>query len=146
MASINLGVPQGSVLGPLFFLLFINDLAFYLKQFTCIMFADDTTLLKSNKDLNTLIAQFKADISALQEWFQFKTIDINWSKTDFMFVTNQRIKPPKEIQLNESTIEVVTTFKLLGITIDNKLTFNKFTSEIRNKIIQKMHSIKSYSS
>jgi hypothetical protein len=63
LEPIKLGVPQGSVLGPLFFLMFINDLALYLDDFfKCIMFADDTTLYKSNDDLVKLITKFTADL------------------------------------------------------------------------------------
>jgi hypothetical protein len=143
LAPIKLGVPQGSVLGPLFFLLFINDLAFYLDQFECIMFADDTTLYKQHTNLDALINKFTSDITALQTWCNFNQIDINWSKTFIMFVTNKRIKPPKHIKLiNEKDIEVVTTFKLLGVKLDNKLKFDAFTSEVRNRIVQRMHSIK----
>ncbi len=141
-APISLGVPQGSVLGPLFFLLFINDLAFYLDQFKCIMFADDTTLYNDNTQLADLIAKFTSDIGALQEWCEFNRIDINWSKTFIMFVTNKRIMTPKELVLNGSKVEVVSTFKLLGVKLDDKLKFDAFTSEVRNKIVQKMHSIK----
>jgi hypothetical protein len=137
-----LGVPQGSVLGPLFFLLFINDLAFYLDQFKCIMFADDTTLYKSDQSYTKLVSKFSRDISSLQDWCEHNHIDVNWSKTFIMFVTNKRISPPNELTLNANVIEVVLNFKLLGVTIDNKLNFNKFTSELRNKIIQKMYSIK----
>ena len=142
LAPINLGVPQGSVLGPLFFLLFINDLAFFLDEFKCIMFADDTTLYKSGSNINSLISKFTSDMSALQEWCEYNQIDINWSKTFVIFISDRRIKPPKELVLNGSTVEVVSNFKLLGVTLDNKLKFDKFTSELRNKIVQKMHSIK----
>ena len=142
-APISLGVPQGSVLGPLFFLLFINDLAFYLDDaFKCIMFADDTTLYKSGENMSALISKFSADIHALQEWCESNRIDINWSKTFIMFVTNKRIKPPMEIAMNGSTVAVVTTFKLLGVTLDNKLKFDVFTSELKRKIVAKMYTIK----
>jgi len=59
-----------------------------------------------------------------------------------MFVTNKRIKAPKDIQIGNSRIQVVDNFKLLGVTIDNQLKFDMFTSEIRNTIVKKMYSIK----
>ncbi len=55
---------------------------------------------------------------------------------------NKQIEPPKQLELNGARVEVVSTFKLLGVTLDNKLKVDKFTSEVRNKIVQKMHSIK----
>ena len=88
------------------------------------------------------MTKFTSDINALHEWCIFNRIDINWSKTFFMFVTNKRIKPPKTILFNKSTIEVVSKFKLLGVTLDNKLKFDIFTSQLKKKIVTKMHSIK----
>jgi retron-type reverse transcriptase len=99
-SPISLGVPQGSVLGPLFFLFFINDLAFYLEKFKCIMFADDTNLYKNDVNIERLITRFASDIGALQEWCAFNRIDINWSKTFIMFVSNKRIEPPKLLEFN----------------------------------------------
>jgi hypothetical protein len=110
------------------------------------MFADDTTLYKSDKDMDKLIAKFTSDLSALHKWCEFNRIDINWSKTFIMFVSNKRIKPPKEIMLNDGnrshTVTVVSKFKLLGVTLDDKLKFD-FTFELRNKIVAKMYTIKS---
>ena len=60
---INLSVPQGSVLGPILFLLFINDLPSYVKSIGCKMFADDTTLFKSGKEVNQLLSSFKDSIN-----------------------------------------------------------------------------------
>ena len=96
LMSISLGVPQGSVLGPLFFLIFINDLAFIL-DLECKMFADDTTLYISDKDLDTLIKRFVKYLKPLLDWCDLNKLDINWSKTYFMFVTNKKIKLPCEI-------------------------------------------------
>jgi hypothetical protein len=130
----KLGVPQGGVLGPLFFLIFINDLAFFMQDlFECILFADDTTLYKSGNNMNSLINKFKSDISSLRVWCEMNRLDINWSKSFIMFVTDKRIKPLTEIEMNGSTVAVVSKLKLLGVTLDNKLKFDLFTSELRKK-------------
>jgi hypothetical protein len=90
LMSILLGVPQGSVLGPLFFLLMINDLA-YMIELMCKLFADDTTLGDCDKDLNSLITRFVKKLRFFLEWCEFNTLDVNWDKTFFMFVTNKRV-------------------------------------------------------
>ena len=111
----TLGVPQESVLGPLFFLIFINDLPFLLKLI-CKLFADDTTLYKLDENLEHLISKFKEDLEPMITWCKYNKLDINWSKTFFMFVTNKRIKKslPKEILINNQIVKVVDNFKLLG--------------------------------
>jgi len=105
LMSILLGIPQGSVLGPLFFLLMINDLAFIISLM-CKLFADDTTLGDSDKDLETLIKRFVGKLKVLLEWCDFNKLDINWSKTFFMFVTNKRIKLPMEIIVDSKTVDI----------------------------------------
>ena len=79
--NLKLGVPQGSILGPLFFLIFINDLAFILKRLKTKYFADDTTLYKSGTCLIKLIDDFVQELNELMNWCKFNMIDINWSKT-----------------------------------------------------------------
>jgi hypothetical protein len=148
--SILLGVPQGSVLGPLFFLLMINDLA-YMIELMCKLFADDTTLGDCDKDLNSLITRFVKKLRFFLEWCEFNTLDVNWDKTFFMFVTNKRVKLPNEILVNtkivenkivETKVSVVSSFKLLGVTLDNKLTFSEHCSNIKRIINRKLYSIK----
>ena len=89
--EIKLGVPQGSVLGPLLFLIFINDFVIYLKDFMVKLFADDTTILHSDTNIKSLMSNFKLSIENLVTWFKYNRIDINWSKTKIMFVSNQLI-------------------------------------------------------
>ena len=129
------------VLGPLFFLIFINDLAF-ISELVCKMFADDTTLVDADEQLETLIRRFKKKLEPLLEWCKFNKLDLNWSKTYFMFITNKRVKLPTEIEISGNLVQNVSTFKLLGITIDNKLNFATHCSNLKKIINRKIYSIK----
>ena len=84
--SINLGVLQVSMIGPLFFLIFINDLALSI-EFLTRMFADDTTLLMADKELKNLIELFSKRLEPVLDWWENNKLDLNWSK--FMFITNK---------------------------------------------------------
>ena len=115
------------------------------------MFADDTTLYDADKDLNTLIERFVKKLESLLEWCSNNKLDLNWSKTFFMFITNRRVKLPKEIIVFDKIVnnkkliikvEVVETFKLLGVTLDNKLNFLEHCSNLKKVINRKLFSIK----
>lgn len=140
--SIKLGVPQGSVLGPLFFLLFINDLPHYVNGFNCKLFADDTSLYMSNKSYEKLIIDFHKSTEKLMSWCSFNKLDLNLKKTFIMFITNKRLKLPQMIQTNGSDIQVVSSVKILGIIIDNKLNFLEYASKLRLIVTKKLYSIK----
>ncbi|CAF0861672.1 unnamed protein product, partial [Brachionus calyciflorus] len=140
--DIRLGVPQGSVLGPLFFLLFINDLSKYLDNITVKLFADDTTIINCADNIEDLLSHFSLAIKKLILWCDLNRIDINWDKTKVMFVTNKKnVNIPEKLKIEGSEIEVVDNFKLLGITIDNKLNFLKYVSDLRNSINKRIYSI-----
>jgi hypothetical protein len=108
------------------------------------MFADDTTLYASHDNLNSLISKFIDELKALTDWCKFNALDINWSKTYFMFITTKRVTGllPTETKVDEVKVKVVDHFKLLGVTLDNRLNFEKHSSEIRTAINRKLYSIK----
>ena len=140
-SDLHLGVPQGSILGPLFFSLFINDLALYMTGLNKKLFADDTTLYRSAKDCSILVNDFQFHKKPLTN-INFNKLDLNWSKTFFMFIKNKKCKYPSFIDVDGSNISVVNSFKLLGVTLDDKLTFNDFINTTKKSVNTKLYSIK----
>jgi hypothetical protein len=106
------------------------------------MFADDTTLYASDENVDKLIAHFQMKILLLIEWCKMNRLDLNWSKTFFMFITSKRVSLPKTISIDGSEVQVVQSFKLLGVTLDTKLSFTKYANDIKLIAIRKMYSIK----
>jgi len=143
ICQVLLGVPQGSVLGPLLILLFINDLPYFLKMFFTILFADDTTLSQNSENYDNLMKKFYDSIGYLTKWCSFNKVDINWNKSEIMFITNkQNITIPEFINISGNNVkDVVTEFKLLGIIIDNKLNFKSNTAKIKRSINIRLYSI-----
>jgi hypothetical protein len=138
---VTLGVPQGSCLGPLFFLIFINDLTHFLDLATK-KFADDTTLYLTGDDINQLQKDFSKRVSVVISWCENNRLDINWKKTFAMVITNKRVAIQKEIFINGQPVQVVDSFRLLGVTIDRKLSFVDHASNVCKSVNQKLFSIK----
>jgi ribonuclease P/MRP protein subunit RPP40 len=144
MLIIIFGVPQGSVLGPLLFLIFINDMPYSTRNFINILFADDTTLCQSNTNLDDLIMVFKRDLVQFFDWCAHNRMDVNWSKTFIMIIKSPRMKIsiPSEITIESTTISTVNNFKLLGVELSSNLDFSNFVSKICMQVNRKLYSIK----
>jgi len=82
------GIPQGSVIGPKLFILFINDISEASKDMNFLLFADDTTVFKSGTDINELMTIIEREMSKLKKWFDCNKLSLNWDKTNCMFFGN----------------------------------------------------------
>ena len=121
------GVPQGSILGPLFFLMYINDLPSVINT-KCILYADDTTLLfRRHEDIEN-------DYTLLCEWFQDNALKLNLEKTQFIEFNKKHNQQSTIIHINNNQFLVVDKIKFLGVYIDKDLSWNSHIEYIRKKI------------
>ena len=133
------GVPQGSILGTLLFILYINDLAGVSEKLFTILFADDTTILIEGTQVNSMITSLNSELAKLTDWLKPNKSSINVSKTHYMVFHRSRRKLDKEaILLDNTIIKQVTFTKFLGIIIDDKLKWIHHTSYIKNTISKGM--------
>ena len=134
--EMNYGVPQGSVLGPLLFLIYINDLHCAFKYSSTIHFADDTTLLINNKSLKQLQKHLNYDLRFLRNWLSANKISLNASKTELLLFHHIRkeIDYDLKIKLNGKKLIPAKYVKYLGIIIDSRLNWKEHVNTLSGKL------------
>ncbi len=140
--TITCGVPQGSVLGPLLFIIYTNDLPNSLIHSKCILFADDTTLYNTGTDERQLRLQIENDLTTLNDWFCANKLSLNVQKTHFMvFGAKMNKFEINSICLGNEVIERVDHAKFLGIYIDDGLEWDQHIHYVAKKIASGSYAI-----
>ncbi|XP_046973307.1 uncharacterized protein LOC124539974 [Vanessa cardui] len=133
---ITCGIPQGSILGPLLFLIYINDISHLDLSGEVSLYADDTCLFYFEDSIEILLAKAQNDLDKLHEWFQYNLLTINIEKTSFMLFHAKNKKIPKfnPIMINNQTIKQSNEEKYLGLILDPKLTWQAHLDYLQGKI------------
>ena len=131
----NIGVPQGSVLGPLLFLIFVNDLPQLSRNFLTTMFADDCSLQFVDRDLENLLETCNTELRIFERWSNYNRLTINIGKTYALLVSNIYDSIPEQsISFHDQPINFIRETKFLGVFLDNKLKFDKHIQSICSKV------------
>lgn len=132
---INQGVPQGSILGPLLFIIYINDLVDAIKSTHCVLYADDTTIIAAEDSLTALTLHLNNTFLDISKWCYENQLIINPAKTKFMiFRSAQRPLPfHQPLTLGPHSIPTCDTVIFLGVHLDCHLKFNLHTNHLRKK-------------
>lgn len=139
----DVGVPQGSILGPLLFILYINDLELSIKCCNFHIFADDTILFIAGENLDQLIFALNEEMKSVEEWLKTNKLKINSKKTKLMIVSSsykylEDYRKGIKVKVENTEIELVDHHKYLGFVIDSQLTCKEHIDYIAKKIARKL--------
>ena len=136
--TVTCGVPQGSVLGPLLFLLYINDIMLVSEVFKSILFADDTCLLAQHKNIKSLETVVNNELINISDWLIANGLSLNIDKSNFLLFGDKKLTTTCNfvIGISGQKLEKKTVVKYLGVKIDDQLKWDAQISHVNTKVSQ----------
>ena len=132
------GVPQGSILGPTLFILYINDLCKASSHLKSILLADDTSFYIEGSDLSEMCRDVSIELNKINTWFKVNKLSLNISKTYYMIFNLVNATCDEKISIDNVDIDKVHCSKFLGVYIDCKLKWFEHVNSIRTKIVKNL--------
>ena len=141
---ISCGVPQGSILGPLLFVIYVNDLHLALESCNSMMYADDTVIYYASSDSKIIENTMNKEISKIAGWFQesFLVLNLNKGKAEFvLYGTTQRLKgaPGVKILINGTEVSSSEVYEYLGVSVERSLSFSEHFIKVYRKAVNRVH-------
>ena len=134
--KVQCGVPQGSNLGPLLFLIYINDLAFVSPKLFAILFADDSNFFYTDKNIDNLFDTLNSELDKIVKWLNANKMSLNVDKTHYIIFTSRKnnVLRNQDIIINGCKINEVVVTKFLGVLIDSNLTWKYHIDHLCSKV------------
>ena len=150
--DVTVGVPQGSILGPLLFMTYINDLPLTCSKTSIAMYADDSTLHASGKTVTELETKVSEDLESVSKWCNSNRMALNIKKTKSMLITTKQKmchleKKNLDICINGDNLQSTECDKLLGVNVDMHLTWKQHVKKVHTTVSRLLHllwQIRSY--
>ena len=136
--QVKCGVPQGSVLGPLFFLIYVNDMVRASKDLELVLFADDTNIFVKGGNYRELFEKVNRGLAELAKWFQYNKLTLNLKKTEYVYFGGQgpKVVPAGGVNIGGESIRRVEGVRFLGVWVDEELRWSSHIGKVKSKVSQ----------